>query len=191
MKLFKRVLVPLDGSDLAECTLPYLKELASCQIVEGVVLLTVVDFGEGTVGRDTTKSGDTRAYAQDAGGGVEGTVGRDTARSGDTAAYAQDAGAGVELDSAYKDAVLQKAREYLATVQGQLASDGISAEVQVLEGKPAPGIVDYANEGDADLVLIATHGRTGLRRLLLGSVANQVLNEAHAPVLLIRPTSCR
>jgi nucleotide-binding universal stress UspA family protein len=166
MKLFKRVLVPLDGSDLAECTLPYLKELASCQIVEGVVLLTVVDFGEGGVGRDTAKSGDTRAYAQ-------------------------DAGAGEELDLAYKDAVLQKAREYLATVRGQLASDGISAEVQVFEGKPAPGIVDYANEGDADLVLIATHGRTGLRRLLLGSVANQVLNEAHVPVLLIRPSSCR
>lgn len=191
MRLFKRVLVPLDGSRLAECTLPYVKDLASCEIVDSVVLLSVTDFGEGAVGRDTAQSGDADAYAQDADVDAESAVGRDSARSGDTGAYAQDAGASVELDPTYKSAALRDAQGYLTAIQAQLVSEGVDAEVKVIEGRPASSIVDYANEADVDLVLIATHGRTGFRRLLLGSVANQVLNESHVPVLLIRPSSCR
>ena len=51
---------------------------------------------------------------------------------------------------------------------------------------PASGIVDYANEHPVDLIAIGTHGRRGLRRLVLGSVADKVLRSANVPILLVR-----
>ena len=52
---------------------------------------------------------------------------------------------------------------------------------------PAPAIVEYAEEEDVDLVVMATHGRRGVRRMLLGSVAEEVLRIAPCPVLTVRP----
>ena len=52
-------------------------------------------------------------------------------------------------------------------------------------------ISDYAKENGIDMIVIATHGYTGLKKLMLGSVALGVLQESHVPVLLIRPDSCR
>ncbi len=53
-------------------------------------------------------------------------------------------------------------------------------------GAPAEAIVDYAAENQADLIVIATHGRTGLKHVLLGSVAERIVREAPCPVLTIR-----
>jgi nucleotide-binding universal stress UspA family protein len=57
---------------------------------------------------------------------------------------------------------------------------------KVAVGHPATTIVDYADEHDMQLILIASHGRTGLKRMLLGSVAEQVARHAHCPVLVLR-----
>lgn len=58
----------------------------------------------------------------------------------------------------------------------------------VLEGADvARAVVDYAHQVKASYIAIATHGRTGLRRLLLGSVAEQVVRHAHVPVVLYPP----
>ena len=51
---------------------------------------------------------------------------------------------------------------------------------------PVEGIVDYAREAAIDLIVIATHGRTGLSHVLLGSVAERIVREASCPVLTIR-----
>ena len=56
---------------------------------------------------------------------------------------------------------------------------------------PAHKITDYALEKGIDLIVIGTHGYTGLKKLILGSVASGVLNSSSVPVLLIRPESCR
>jgi nucleotide-binding universal stress UspA family protein len=53
-------------------------------------------------------------------------------------------------------------------------------------GTAAPEVVDYAAEQDADLIVVATHGRTGLSHVLLGSVAERIVREAPCPVLTIR-----
>ncbi|HLF70653.1 MAG TPA: universal stress protein, partial [Dehalococcoidia bacterium] len=53
-------------------------------------------------------------------------------------------------------------------------------------GKPAPEIIAAAKEWRADLIVIASHGRSGLGRLVLGSVAQAVVHEAHCPVLIVR-----
>jgi nucleotide-binding universal stress UspA family protein len=56
----------------------------------------------------------------------------------------------------------------------------------VLLGEPAHGITNYAQEKHADLIVIPSHGRTGITRLLIGSVAERVVRLAHCPVLVLR-----
>lgn len=60
------------------------------------------------------------------------------------------------------------------------------ADVTVLDGAPVDSIVDYAKQSSADLIVIGSHGRTGLPRLFLGSVAEGVIRNAAAPVLVVR-----
>lgn len=61
-----------------------------------------------------------------------------------------------------------------------------AAEVHVVVGHPASGILDFAKDRDVDLVVIATHGRTGVKRLLLGSVAERVVRGASCPVFTVK-----
>ena len=56
----------------------------------------------------------------------------------------------------------------------------------VLLGEPAHGIANYAQEKHAELIVIPSHGRTGITRLLIGSVAERVVRLAHCPVLVLR-----
>ena len=57
---------------------------------------------------------------------------------------------------------------------------------QFLVGDPADMLVRYADENEADLVVMGTHGRTGLRRLVMGSVAEAVVRRAHCPVITVK-----
>ena len=66
------------------------------------------------------------------------------------------------------------------------ADSGISIETIVLEGYPATTLLEVAKNEKADLIVMGSHGRTGLRRLWLGSVAESVVREATIPVLIIR-----
>jgi nucleotide-binding universal stress UspA family protein len=60
------------------------------------------------------------------------------------------------------------------------------SEVAVLDGAPVDTIVDYARESEADLVIIGSHGRSGIQRLFLGSVAEGVIRNASMPVMVVR-----
>jgi nucleotide-binding universal stress UspA family protein len=67
----------------------------------------------------------------------------------------------------------------------------IVAEYRVVAGDPGAEITSIAKEATCDLIVMGTHGRTGLGRLLIGSVAEQVLRRAHCPVLTIKvPQAC-
>jgi nucleotide-binding universal stress UspA family protein len=72
--------------------------------------------------------------------------------------------------------------------QKLLQRDGYSVTTMVRFGDPAQEIAELARFANIDIVAMATHGQTGLRHLLLGSVAEQVLRDLTIPVLLIRPT---
>jgi nucleotide-binding universal stress UspA family protein len=80
------------------------------------------------------------------------------------------------------------ARAYLGRVAegGWAAGSPITTMVEV--GSPVAVLAAYAHQQAADLVVLATHGRSGLARLVLGSVATGVLQRAGTPVLLVRPT---
>jgi nucleotide-binding universal stress UspA family protein len=105
-------------------------------------------------------------------------------------------GPGVMLSGAYgmpitwyEDAVgiaRRTLEEGVATAAQRLRSSGLDASWSVYEGDPAATIIEVAKRTGADLVVVGTHGRTGLSRLLLGSVARNVLQHAHASVLVLR-----
>jgi nucleotide-binding universal stress UspA family protein len=75
---------------------------------------------------------------------------------------------------------------YLDTVKAGLEAEGLQAETEVLFGSPAAAILEYTEKIEADLIAMATHGRSGLSRWLLGSVAEKVLAGSGVPVLLGR-----
>jgi len=66
-------------------------------------------------------------------------------------------------------------------------SEGLEVRGHLEVGPVADTIIERANSGDYDLVIMATHGRRGISRLVLGSVAEQVVRRAHCPVLTLRP----
>jgi nucleotide-binding universal stress UspA family protein len=82
--------------------------------------------------------------------------------------------------------LLKVAEDYLAPHVVNLRQRGFEAEATVFDGDAAPGIVEEASRWQADLVVMATHGRTGLGRWILGSVAEAVLAACSVPVLLVR-----
>ena len=80
---------------------------------------------------------------------------------------------------------------YLQQQAARLINAGLTVEIQVRAGSPAQAILDTAEEAAADLIVMATHGRSGLQRLWLGSVALKVVQSARTPVLLVRAQEAR
>ncbi len=85
--------------------------------------------------------------------------------------------------------LLQEAEAYLGGVAERLARDGITVKTAVCWGEPAAEIVRQASKEGAGLVAMCTHGRSGMSRLLMGSVAEDVLRHTQVPVLLLRARS--
>lgn len=151
--MYHHILVPLDGSELAECALSHVESLVKDGAAKEVTLLNVVTVHVPLYG---------------------------------------DLHPGPLHIGEMREAFFKQADEYLAEVKTRLASRGLTVKTEKLEGnRPAETIADYAREKGVDLIVIATHGYTGLKKLMLGSVALGVLHESHIPVLLIRPESCR
>ena len=142
--MYQRVLVPLDGSRVAEAILPFIEQIAGPLDME-VLLVRVVPL-----------------------------------TSMDVVGMAKEAQAGApilkELD----------AQGYLEPLVASLKAKGVRAGARVRIGDPATEIVAAAKEINADLIAMTTHGRSGLGRLLFGSVAEAVLRGSPIPVFLLR-----
>jgi nucleotide-binding universal stress UspA family protein len=150
--MYKKCLVPLDGSELAECALNHVQKLVKEKSVGEVTLLNVVkvDIPWADVHEQT-----------------------------------------IDL-AAIRKPLFAAAKKYLTEVESRLTSKGIKVKTKAIEGnRPGETIIDYAEKNNMALIVIASHGYTGFRKLLLGSVATRVLHDSHVPVLLIRPESCR
>jgi nucleotide-binding universal stress UspA family protein len=81
--------------------------------------------------------------------------------------------------------VTTSAENYLNTVSGRLSADDIVTETHVYYDAPVHAILDAATRRRADLIVMSTHGRGGLSRMLYGSVADQILRHATIPILLV------
>jgi nucleotide-binding universal stress UspA family protein len=76
--------------------------------------------------------------------------------------------------------------DYLKNIAERLSDKGIKSTYEVVTGDPADKIVEYADDKKASLIAMSTHGRTGLTRWVLGSIADKVLHGARIPILLVR-----
>jgi nucleotide-binding universal stress UspA family protein len=82
--------------------------------------------------------------------------------------------------------VRKRARDLTEKIAASLGRKGIKTQVAVLEGDPRSTIVDEAERWTADLIVTGSHGYTGIKRLLLGSVASSVVNHAPCSVEIVR-----
>lgn len=84
--------------------------------------------------------------------------------------------------------VVREAENYLATMAERLRRSGVpNVKTSVWYGQPASAIVEAAEVAGVDLIVMSTHGRSGLGRLILGSVAESVVRGTRTPILLLRP----
>ena len=84
-------------------------------------------------------------------------------------------------------AILNKdARQIERDAVSKYADSGVTLETVVVEGYPPSALLDVATNSHADLIIMGSHGRTGLKRLWLGSVAESVVQEATIPILIVR-----
>ena len=142
--MYKRMLVPLDGSELAEVVFTYAKELAG-RLSLDVTLLHVCSPTEQELAPMH------RSYTEHMAGIVK-----------------------LQVEAIQKKVGIQPGGKAVE-VRGELAV-----------GYPAEEILSYADENDIDLILMSTHGRSGIRRWAMGSVADKVLRASKVPVWLVR-----
>ncbi|MDZ7702188.1 MAG: universal stress protein [Halobacteriales archaeon] len=84
------------------------------------------------------------------------------------------------------DMLRDEGESAIAAIRSLAEEAGIPVETDIREGSPSREIVRYAEEQDCDLVVMGTHGRGGIDRLLLGSVAERVVRASEVPVLTVR-----
>jgi len=150
--MYRKVLVPLDGSDLAECALLHLESLVKDGSVGEATLLNIVKID---------------------------------------IPWAEMEDKHFDIN-ALRDSLFASSGKYLNDVESRLKAKGLKVRKESIESNhPADKITEYAEQSGMDLIIMATHGYTGLKKLVLGSVASGVVSQSAVPVLLIRPTACR
>jgi nucleotide-binding universal stress UspA family protein len=154
----KRILIPLDGSLIAEQVLPYAQRLAT-MLGGGVKLLKVVDDSDNPPSmREELIAGMSRGVVH--------------------VAYSENVTASSFVQR-------KQAHTYLAN-QAQRYFSAMDVDTIVHVGSPAEAIVDVAERHEVAMIAMATHGYSGLRRRTLGNTADKVIHAATVPVLIIR-----
>ena len=96
-----------------------------------------------------------------------------------------------EWDKAMKEQLTKEGKEATAYVENAGKAANVKVESVILEGNPAEEIIDFAEKNDIDLIVMGTHGMTGIPRFLLGSVAENVVRHAKKAVLVVRGEAAR
>jgi nucleotide-binding universal stress UspA family protein len=84
------------------------------------------------------------------------------------------------------DTLIQDAEAYLRKIEKRLKGKGLTVETHLEQGNEAQQILEYCDREDIDLIAMSTHGRSGVSRWLLGSVAEKVIRHATKPIFLVR-----
>jgi nucleotide-binding universal stress UspA family protein len=163
--MYKNILYPTDGSEGAETALEHCRNLATTYEATVHVLYVAEQVGQHGLSRDVEVS-DQRGMVGDPEGEGPGMVG-DRTKAEEKRARVEEHGTALveEVASRFGDAEVKTA---------------------VQEGKPYAAILDYVDAHDIDLVVMGTHGRTGIDRYLLGSVTEKIVRTSDVPVLTVR-----
>lgn len=143
--MYTKILVPLDGSALAERALVQAEEIAKAAGAE-LILAQVVQAPLGQT---------------------------------------PEAGTSEEVE-AFRETAAQ-ARAYLGMIATRVTGAGVKVRFEVVEGAAAAGILTLAHNEDVDMIVMSTHGRSGISKLVMGSVAEKVMLTTKRPVLLVKP----
>jgi len=92
------------------------------------------------------------------------------------------------MDGEFEERLRAIGRDTVSEIRGRADAAGIATETALRDGTPDRAIVEYADEEGIDLIVMGTHGRSGLERYLLGSVTERVVRRARTPVLTARMT---
>lgn len=141
--MYKRILLPLDGSPLAEQALPHAIALAEHYHSELILMRVLIPLPSPPT---TTEAALQRATEE--------------------------------------MAIL--AREYLERVAAGIREHGIPVQMITIGGRPHYQILQYSETNQVDLIVMCSHGQSGLSRWMIGSVADRVIRGANVPVLLVR-----
>lgn len=151
--MYQKIMVPLDGSKLAECVFPHVDALARGCLVKTITFVQAVEPFQ------------YPSYAE------ELTITPD------------------EIHRINSDNRVA-AETYLKKWADNFKYENVNVRWEVLTGRPADVLADYAVKNQADLILIATHGRSGVSRWVWGSIADRLLRSACVPVLMVRAPGC-
>lgn len=146
--MYQHILVPLDGSEVAECVLPHLRAIGDGCNAKKITLVRVVE--------------PLHMY-----GGVE-------------------SGISPEERHRIDDSAKKIARTYLEQIAERLKQDGLGVDYEVPYGKVIDEIAGFVKENGVDLVILSTHGKSGVSRMVWGSMADRILRSIHVPILMIR-----
>ncbi|MDA1009869.1 MAG: universal stress protein [Chloroflexi bacterium] len=157
--MFSKILVPLDGSDLSAQAVEHARALATATKAT-LVLLQVIDSEAQLISQAPGITIEPLAMGE------------------------------VTVDAAQSAVAAQRvaAQETMEGIAAPLTAAGLNVETVIREGQPGEQIIEAVEDLGCDVVVIATHGRTGFRRAILGSVADHVARHTPtASVLLIKP----
>jgi nucleotide-binding universal stress UspA family protein len=143
--MYKKILVPLDGSPLAEAVLPHAEALAKSEHAE-IIILRVPNAP------------------------VSEFLSRDPM-----------------IAEMIHDDMEKESEEYVHNKVAALEKENIKVTGITKDGSVPDTILAVADETHADIIAMSTHGRTGVSRWLMGSVADKIIHHAHIPVMLIHP----
>lgn len=149
--MYRKIVVPLDGTDLAETVIPHVLKLAQICESPDIILVRVVEPAPAVIGDYVVKTTET-----------------------------------TRINNAGRD----EAEQYLKNIAGHVDWGLAMVETKVLEGHPAQAIADFASTLDDDVIVLATHARAGVKRFVLGSVADEIVRDACVPVMMVRAPGC-
>ena len=154
--MYDKIMVPLDGSDLAECVMPHVEAVIAGFNCSEVALVRVVN--------------PVRLPVSVPAQGEYGFTEKDRQ----------------QMNANRKEA----ADNYLANLLDGMDHPGTEFQCVVLEGNPVAMLTEFAESNAVDLIVIASHGRSGISRWVMGSVAERIVRTACAPVMVIRAPGC-
>ncbi|MBN1177375.1 MAG: universal stress protein [Dehalococcoidales bacterium] len=176
--MYKKVVVPLDGSRLAETALPHLEKIAvGCNIPE-VMLVSVTEKVKGTMPR-------SQAFEDPSGKAYD--TPRTRLEAVQTGLLISRNFVGVQEVPVTLGKMAKTAFNYLCKIAAKLEKKGFSINISVLVGNPAEEIVKFVEAQKADLIIMASRGKSGFSRWEMGNIAEKVMRATRASVMLVKP----
>lgn len=176
--MYNKVVVPLDGSKLAETALPHLEEIAKgCSIPE-IYLVSVTEQIKGRIRQDQVfEASSPKSYDRPL----------PVVTNMQTGLLFSTHSTGIQEIPLALGRMAKTAYDYLCRIAKQLEDKGFRSHINILAGKPAEEIVRFVDEQSADLIIMGSQGKGGLNRWNISNIADKVVKTAKVPVLLVRP----